>query len=484
MNTVWLVLKLCFWGSAVQRGCTLAGLGLTLGASLFSLLGATPLSAPLGTRFVSAEMVTWGVMAACLPLLVQAGPMWRAVSSQRAVLLAPRGRTRLLIAALAMAAAAALFMSAFYLLAQAPWIIRMVPPAPGEGHWTLVAAIGFGQWSRMFADSFVLATWWGIGAFCASRSPLAALIVVILLVATGLGVPVLAAHLADTSYCQASTGTLCSTIASMQGNPPPLRHFTFALAVWALFTLWYLKPRRIAPPGWLLPGGQSLLAATTVSSASVPLARSAAIEHLLFGGSSIGRLLAQWLLAGLLLLAMLLLLSLQVDPAYVAWVLRAALVVASGIVLALSLAARRRARALWLPAALDRTQVHDLVRNGLLKLALGLTLVAAMFLVAQWYALPWAGGLSLPQAMLALLAANLLWVALVLYRASGWAHLAVSGGVLVLLYFGFAAPLVRNAPGNWGWLIAMLVAAAALLLLARRRWKESDLPGATSAQAS
>jgi hypothetical protein len=254
--------------------------------------------------------------------------------------------------------------------------------------------------------------------------------------------------------------------------------------VWALFTLWYLKARRIAPPGWLLPGGQSLLAATTVSSASVPLARSAAIEHLLFGGSSIGRLLVQWLLAGLLLLAMLLLLSLQVDPAYVAWVLRAALVVASGIVLALSLAARRRARALWLPAALDRTQVHDLVRNGLLKLALGLTLVAAMFLVAQWYALPWAGGLSLPQAMLALLAANLLWVALVLYRASGWAHLAVSGGVLVLLYFGFAAPLVRNAPGNWGWLTAMLAAAAALLLRARRRWKESDLPGATSAQAS
>jgi hypothetical protein len=107
-----------------------------------------------------------------------------------------------------------------------------------------------------------------------------------------------------------------------------------------------------------------------------------------------------------------------------------------------------------------------------------------MFLVAQWYALPWPGGLSLPQALVALLAANLLWVALVLYRASGWAHLAVSGGALMLLYFGFAAPLVRNAPGNWGWLTAMLVAAAALLLLARRRWMNSDLPSATTAPAS
>ncbi|HUG71813.1 MAG TPA: hypothetical protein VMK82_00175 [Steroidobacteraceae bacterium] len=482
MSTVMLVLRLSFWGSAAQRVCTLAGFGLALGASLLNLLLGEPLRSA-GARFVSPQMATWGVMIACLPLLVQAGPMWRAVSSQRAVLLAPRGRRRLFIAALAVAAAAALFMSAFNLLAQAPWIIRLALRSPAEAFWAQYAAV---QWSLMFATSFVLATWWGIGAFWASRSPLAALVLLVGLVAVGLGMPLLAAHLVDPTNCLASAGALCTTAASLRGGggEPPFLHFKFALAVWGICALWYLNARRIAPPGWLLAGGQSLLAATTVGHANAPLARSAAIEHLLFGGSSIGRLLAQWLLAGLLLLAMLLLLSRQVDDsALVAWVLRATLVIASGIVLALSLAARRRARALWLPAALDRTQVHDLVRNGLLKLALGLTLVAAMFLVAQWYALPWPGGLSLPQALVALLAANLLWVALVLYRASGWAHLAVSGGALMLLYFGFAAPLVRNAPGNWGWLTAMLVAAAALLLLARRRWMNSDLPSATTAPA-
>jgi hypothetical protein len=473
MNTVVLLLQLCFWGTTMQRTCTIAGLALAFSAGL------------VGLAFWTDTVVIWGLLVVCLPLMVRAGPMWRALSAQRAVLLAPQGRVRLVMAALAVAVVVAMLVAAVLVLSLLPLEIDrwtrmrefMQPETLARNDFSTMALVKrqLHFWRMTSVASFALATWWILAAFCASRSPLVGLIVLILLATVGLGLPRIETQLLVSSYCQDLNGMFCAPVASLSSY---LREPRIApsLVLWTLFALWYLTARRIAPPGWLLPGGQSLLAAAVAGSTSAPPTRADALERLLFGGSGIARLMGQWLLAGLLLLAVLLLLAWRVEPAYAAWVLRAVLVGGTGIVLALSLAARRRARALWLPAALGREQLHLLTRNSLLKLAAGFTLLFALFLLVNWYALPWPAGVTLPQSVVALLAANLLWTALVLFRAEGWLHLAVSAGVLLMLHAGFAAPLLRGAYIGWGWPVTMLAAAAALLLLARRRWMESDLP--------
>jgi hypothetical protein len=65
MSTVRVIFRLSFWGTAVQRACTLSGFGLALGASVLAVAFDDP--------FVTLEWVTWGVLIACLPLLVFAG---------------------------------------------------------------------------------------------------------------------------------------------------------------------------------------------------------------------------------------------------------------------------------------------------------------------------------------------------------------------------------------------------------------------------
>jgi hypothetical protein len=473
MNTVVLLLQLCFWGSPMQRTCTIAGLALAFTAGLG------------GLSFWTDTVVIWGLLVACLSLMVRAGPMWRALSAQRAVLLAPHGRARLVTAALVVAVVVAVLLAVVFVLSLLPQAIKswmrmkdLIESGAvflnDSSNMALVKRQLY-LWREASIASFGLATWWILAAFCASRSPLAGLIVLIVLVTVGLGLPRLETHLLGSPYCHDMNGMFCAPVAYLSSIRREA-HIAPSLVLWGLFALWYLTTRRIAPPGWLLPGGQSLLAAAVAGSTSAPPTRADALERLLFGGSGIARLMGQWLLAGLLLLAVLLLLAWRVEPAYAAWVLRAVLVGGTGIVLALSLAARRRARALWLPAALGREQLHLLTRNSLLKLAAGFTLLFALFLLVNWYALPWPSGVTLPQSVVALLAANLLWTALVLFRAEGWLHLAVSGGVLLMLHAGFAAPLLRGAYIGWGWPVAMLAAAAALLLLARDRWIESDLP--------
>ncbi len=65
----------------------------------------------------------------------------------------------------------------------------------------------------------------------------------------------------------------------------------------ALFAIWFLLARRVRPPGWLLPGGQSVLAAVALAESSNGVfGGSEALERLLMGGSSVSRLLIQWLL--------------------------------------------------------------------------------------------------------------------------------------------------------------------------------------------
>lgn len=488
MNAIGQVFRLCFWGSLPQRVCTVAGFGLALVMSLPA------------TQLGVSNPLPWimnGVMIASLPLMLFAGPMWRAVTSQRAVLLAPRARRRLLAAAVAVAAAMSLTVATFQMLASLPWIMDMLQRASehsvriarADGIATGTSAPGprvdlilafLSSWP-VLASSFAFAAWWSISAFFASRSPLAGLIVLIVLVIAGTGGPPLATVLADAMECRQNLGPLCAAILSLQVGGPPHVAVGFAVVAWSLFGLWYLRTRRIAPPGWLLPGGQSLLASATVDGVGrAPPTRTAALESVLLGGSGIASVVGQWLLAAVLLVAMLLTLALRVDGAYVAWVLRAMLVATPVIVLALSLAVRQRARTLWLPAALDRAALFTLVRNTLLKLALGLAFAFALLPLAQYLALPWSPQMSLPQVLIILLAVNLLCVGGVLSRAAGWAGMALAGAGLLFWWVGFAAPLLRGWPASWFWPVVMLAAGAGLLLLARRRWLQADLPGRTA----
>ena len=141
----------------------------------------------------------------------------------------------------------------------------------------------------LFIGVFAAATWWGMASFIASRSPLGMLLVLVF--------------------------TIASTLLWDRFGPDPLpqlwrQTWSIALpcALWMLFAIWYLRARRIRPPGWLLPGGQSVFAAVAMAeNTNAGLSRRAALERLLLGGTSVLRLLVQWLLVGGVLLVVLML---------------------------------------------------------------------------------------------------------------------------------------------------------------------------------
>jgi hypothetical protein len=455
MSTYLGLLRLAFWTLPLQRWCTV------IGAVLIGVGGVRFVSRPQ----TGIDMALWGCFVTfAIPALL-GGALWRAVSSARSVQLAAGGRLRMLAAAIGVAATVGLLLVA--------WVALLDLGTPPQ--WRMQPADYWYFASYVFAS----ATWWVLASFGASRSPLGMLAVLLGAIScTGIIVAIGTFHDFGPRGAFAGLWRQSWSIA-------------LPCALWAMFGFWYLRARRIAPPGWLLPGGPSLLGAVAMTDAAdAGYSRRAALGRLLLGGTSVLRLLTQWLLVGgALLMVLLLIARIDAEAARsVAHLAFAALVLCPIIVATLSRAVVRRARALWLPSGLSRIELFQFVETVLLKLALGMALVFGAFLLLLWNTQAWRPATSLVLMCSGLVVSTLLFTVPVIWRLETrkwWEVAAWVVTMVPLVENSFAGPLLGMTPvGTW-WSPAIgLVAIVALRELARRRWLAEDLPRAATSPAS
>jgi hypothetical protein len=453
MNTWLCLLKMGFWTWPLQRWCTVLGLGVIAG------LGALLLGGGWGW----SDVLVWGgLIGFAIPALL-GGAMWRSLSAPRAIALAPFGRAKLLLAVMGVTVSVALLCLVYHYLGELSIHPRYRrPPA---------------FYLSTFVGVFAGATWLAMASFIASRSPLATLL---LLLAT-LG----------STYLWWKLGIADPAILMMRSWGIGL-----PLCLWALFGIWYLRARRIRPPGWLLPGSQSVLATVVVTdTATAGLGQRAALERLLLGGASVLRLLAQWLLVFGALLILLALMAWQNEDhaRSVAHFAFAALLLGPAVVAVQALAIVRQARVLWLPSGYSRAQLLAFTERTLLKFALGMALLFAGFLLLLWFTQPWRPAVTLPHALAVIVMPGLL---LALYALSRPGGPAFYWPVVVAILWGIMwRPLTSVEPMAWadadinwagavGWQWIAAATAAILLphLLARQRWKSRDLPRAATSR--
>jgi hypothetical protein len=474
MSTYLQLLKLTFWMLPAQRLATVLGLGVMM------FLGA----AVLGGTGHGYSLAAFGSLATFgMPALI-GGALWRALSTPRTVQLAPAGRMRLLLAAVGIVASIALIWVAW----QALFDLGLPP------QWRTDLA-GFRQ---LFVGVFAAATWWGLASFIVSRSPLAMLLVLVFTFGS--------AWLWDR---YASTMLLLPQLWRQPWS------VALPLTLWAVFGAWYLRARRIRPPGWLLPGSQSVIAAVAMAeTANTGLSRRVALERLLLGGTSVLRLLTQWLLVGGLLLVILLLLARQgeQESRSVAHMAFAALILCPVIVAGLAAGVVRRARALWLPSGFSRGELFSHTEAVLLKLTITLWVLFAAFLLVLWYTQPWRPGLNLIEALLVLLLPSLLlathaltrphgrdfywtwpimlllcvfnvWQLLITWDPAGWFNMG-SPWFQLSSIVTLSDPLNGVEPRPWVWSVLAGVATIGFHLMAQRRWQVLDLPRSLTSPAS
>lgn len=444
MSTWLQLLRVAFWMLPLQRWSTVLGLGLLagLGVMLF-----TPSN-------LAVDLMTYGMLIAFAPPALLGGALWRALSAPRAISLAAHGRLRLLAGAMGVAVTGAMLIVASYALFDLGMPPRWRNTLPGYG--------------QMFVGTFATVTWWAIASFLASRSPLAMLLV------------------------------LLGTIGSLRVfwllgvvNPNVLWRQEWSvvlpLVLWALFCAWYLRARRIAPPGWLLPGKQSVLAAVASADTTTGgFTPSAALQRLLLGGTTVPRILLQWLLAGALWLGVLMVLGRDDDQAAVAaaHIAFASLVLCPAIVAAQSLAIAARARSLWLHSGYSRAQLFGFTAGVLLRFAAGMAALFGGFLLLLWYTQPWRPAVTLPQALCAVLVPALLLAGNALARPRGgdavlrWPLLVMLCFFVAWLPLSLSASLAPQVMPGWGMTGVALFTLVVLYLVGRWRWLRGDLPRA------
>jgi hypothetical protein len=451
MRSLLQALKLCFWALPAQRLCTIAGV---------TLLAVTGLW--LAPTRLSTGVLGWvglGVFITFLPVLVMGGPLWRAFSAQRAVALAPHGRARLLLGAVLIAALSSVALGTY------DWLLYLWLPAK----WQL----GLGGWWRDVSGTFVFASWWAIASFLAARSLLATFTVLLVLLGGG------------------------AAIAYFDLPAPnewlPGGGLSTTLLLWIIFSLWYLRARRIRPSAWTSRRveDEALVTQADVGGIGAQVPRAVALQRLMLGGRGMERVILQWLLALVLLQAMLLAIRTVVDvpPSQVAPLQYLVLLLALPGMAALSWLVASRLRPLWLSSGCSRAELFGLGEGTLLKLALGLSLVSGAIFVALWKLVP----SQVPMSSGALLALGLCSLAgavlLPVYAAllhQGTAAVAALVMAVVALGPTYLKVFVNAEPaGSLWWLAVFPLAIVALRELARRRWRDADMPrAAASAPAS
>lgn len=451
MSTFLQVLRLMFWINPLQRVLACLGVISIVASSILTLLYASPFP----TFAVSLE----GLIHTSMASMLMGGVYWRIASAPRIVRLAPHGRTRLLGSVAGLLLLIALLWTVDYWLLILRWVAPKYHPPLRDHLIGMAGCVAVGSVAA-------------IGLFIASRSPVAALLVLIAVASPGLAI------------------TLFDVDLQRQVRPAPLVSALLAL-IWLPFAIWYLRARRISRPRWLASGGQDVLATATVSVAR-PKSRREAIERLLLGGTTAVQIGLLWFVVLGLLLGLQWLFfraGEPPDPEVVVRVMHASLCICPIVATIVSFAAIRRSRAPWLLATSSRVEFFACIDRILMRLNYLMALVHAFWFIALWFAFSWQPGPFLEQLDAKQLNWMLLWVPgffatnAQLARLWKWPVAAFAAGTLVILWR-------LSGTGTRGYLlsvlllIAAIVATFALRVLARRRWRDGDFPRAATSSAS
>lgn len=438
MNAVMQALKLCWWTLPVQRALLLTG-------AVFLLL--------LLAGWVPYLRWFWscGVLLIMLPALAFGGPLWRAISAQRAAALAPGSRAKLLAAAFVVVVLCTLGVVAVEVLYKFLWA------SSSRGIWR-------DSWQTA-ALTFMVASTWAVGSFFAARSALASF-AVFLAVNAG----IIGAFAPRTREAAPTTPLL---------QEPMLQSSIFVALGWVAFGCWYLRRRRIARSAWLSRRGPDARFVTPVEAGGIRagLKREAAMERLLLGGSSVLRLVLQWALVLMLLVGIQLVLVRDESDAELRTSLGlASLLLTLAAMMMVSDAVTSRLRALWLPAGLAPGALFALAERKLWKLAAGFGAIAAALLVMLWFTRSGQPQPALAYALASLLLAMMIPAYGALWGIAVWRWI-VAVLLLLALRQSYWKHVVLDAAGNnWWWLATPVIATIALRMLARRRWLGQDMP--------
>jgi hypothetical protein len=457
VSTFLQVLRLAFWGGFPQRVLTCVGV-----SAIATGIGRPW---PIGLSLSVSTMLFSVFFVASAAVLMIGGVYWRMASAPRIVRLAPHGRANLLVSAIGLVLLMGCLWHLMFWLSLQRWFPAAAYLSPTVH---LVDTVGLS----------IMATLAAMGAFIASRSPLAALVVLLVLIAPGAS-----ASLIDVRLSRHNTSV--SVLLAM-----------FAL-IWMLFAAWYLRARRVSRPGWLSGGGDDVLATALVSAAG-PKSRSEALQRQLLGGTTILRFGAQWLvILGLLLALQWLFASLaQTDPTTSAQVMYASLCICPVVTTMVSFAAIRRSRTLWLLTGSTRGEFYNCVERILVRLNLAMVLVFACGLAALWFAQSWRTGPIIDQVALANVHLMSLWIVGLfaiyaqLARWPKWLVAVLAASTLVIVWWLTVLALRSHTVKSLevllgtGLIMTVPVAWIALRWHAQRCWREGDLPRAVTSAAS
>ncbi len=472
MSSFLQALRLAYWMHPIQKVITVGGLLFAFLAALGSLpqflMGAGQTSMP--PYFLAVMLIN-------LPAIALAGIYWRSVSAARSTLLAPRGRFKLLSAAWGVMLLAALVWVVCY-----AWAFR---EASAQVRPDLLGYV------ELLCMALATATTLVLGVFFACRSPMAMLIT--------LGVLVLPFFLQNDPPLSAVARSLASAVDAADPERPLWRTGVFLAMAWGGFSIWYLKSRRIAFPGFLRGSGDSMADAVGVSSVAMT-SKPRALEQWLLSGSSLTRLYLQWTLVLLLLLLVQLILSQWVlpqsgnrgDPKSVVGMLQATLslgLVTSAVFVVPFVA---RSRTALLIAGADRQALFGRAERLMLRLTGGFIVIVALLQVLllplllnvfqlEVPTLTWSAVLRpLVAASVAVLTFG--YLALSLWPQEFTTRLLI-GAALVVVWMGLSLTQIAML---WPWLRALPFIAPLVMIalreIAGRSWRRGDWPRAATAR--
>jgi hypothetical protein len=437
VKTFWQLLRVGFWMLPLQRALTVIGALVLVSGLLFDMRLNVPGSTLPITFFGPALMML-------VPLLA-GGVFLRMLSSSRALLLRPHARGRLLLGSLGILIVATMSWMLCYWMSFQTAPVKYRPDAEAM--------------LMMFALTANFGTMCAVVLFIASRSPLWTLIILALWQA-----PALLLHAFG-----------IEDASRLAGGPVSL---AMSAAVWVVFSVWFLRVRRIHAAAWARreasePLVQPAVAAVQAASQS----REQAMTRWVLSNATPLGLGLQCLAACLVLLAIQWALGRESGVRPMQSMMFGVLSTVTLVLGALGSSMARRSRALWLPAGRSRLELHAWIERQMLLLMLlvGIAVVLAAFIV--WLLLTPRPGLPLRYLLPALLLPGLCagWLGLMQQHQRSMFDALAGLGIAAGIFYGLVRPLyVGSAEPPWAALGAQIALAVLLREVAYVRWRSAD----------
>ena len=436
MSTFWQLLRVGFWMLPLQRALTVIGALVLVTGLLFDM----PFNMPGSTL----PLTFFGPALMMLVPLLAGGVFLRMLSSQRALLLRPHARGRLLLGALGILMVATLSWMLCYWITFQRAPVRFRPDAEAL--------------LMMFALTLNFGTTCAVALFIASRSPLWTLVILLLWQAPSLLLR--AAGVEDASR--------------LIGGPVSL---AMSVAAWTIFAIWYLRSRRIHAAAW---GRRQSTSAAPLDAGARPaaaLTREQAMLRWVLAGASPAVLGLQCGAACLALLTIQWALGREAGVLPMQAMMFGALATAGLVSGAVGSSMARRTRALWLPAGRTRLELHGWIEKRLLGVALAISAAVALAACCAWVLFTQRPSLPPSYLFPALLLPGLCaaWLGLMQQHQRSFfdalAGICIGAGI----FYGLVRPLYEGSTAApWTVLGAEVTLALLLREVARVRWRDAD----------